>query len=110
MKLPGIRGYGYPYVGTHAGPIPLRRPRWDSCGMSHPNATHSSQLSALELRSHVRQLEVERALAISEGLGGVDAYMADLDEELEHRRHLYVAAAVTEIASLRAELFGPQLG
>jgi hypothetical protein len=78
--------------------------------MLEPNTTHSSQISALELRSHVIQLEAERALALSEGLGGVEAYMADLDQELEHRRLLYVAAAVTEIASLRAELFGPQLG
>jgi hypothetical protein len=78
--------------------------------MLEPNTTHSSQISALELRSHLIQLEAERALALSEGLGAIASYMADLDEELEHRRHLYVAAAVTEIASLRAELFGPQLG
>jgi hypothetical protein len=78
--------------------------------MSQPNTTPSSHISALELRRHVIQLEAERALAIGEGLGAVEAYMADLDEELEHRRHLYVAAAVTEIATLRAELFGPQLG
>ena len=36
--------------------------------------------------------------------------MADLDEELEYCRRLYVAAAVTEMATLRAELFGPQVG
>jgi uncharacterized protein involved in exopolysaccharide biosynthesis len=78
--------------------------------MLQPNTTHSSQITALELRSHVIQLEAERALALSEGLGSIEAYMADLEQELEHRRHLYVAAAVTEIASLRAELFGPQLG
>lgn len=67
-------------------------------------------ISALELRTHVTQLEDERALALRTGLGEVRAYMADLDEELGHRRHLYVAAAVTEIATLRAELFGPQTG
>jgi hypothetical protein len=78
--------------------------------MSRPNTTQSSQISALELRSQLIQLETERALALNEGLGAVEAYMADLDEELEHRRHLYVAAAVTEIASLRSELFGPQVG
>jgi hypothetical protein len=78
--------------------------------MLPPDTTHSSNISALELRRHVIQLEAERALAIDSGLGAVEAYMADLDEELEHRRHLYVAAAVTEIATLRGELFGPQLG
>jgi hypothetical protein len=67
-------------------------------------------ITALELRSHVAQLQVERALALDSGLGEVSAYMADLEEELEHRRQLYVAAAVTEIATLRAELFGPQVG
>ena len=34
----------------------------------------------------------------------------NLHAELEHRRELYIAAAVTEIATLRAELFGPQVG
>ena len=67
-------------------------------------------VTTLELRGHVAQLEAERALAHLNGLGEVGAYMADLEEELDHRRRLYVAAAVTEIATLRAELFGPQTG
>jgi hypothetical protein len=65
---------------------------------------------ATDMHTHLKDLQAERALASIEGLASDSAYMADLDEELEHRRHLYVAAAVTEIASLRAELFGPQLG
>ena len=77
--------------------------------MSRPSTTQSA-ISAFELRTHVLQLEAERALAISTGLGENETYMADLDEELELRRHLYLAAAVTEIASLRGELFGPQVG
>jgi hypothetical protein len=40
----------------------------------------------------------------------VDAYMADLEEEIATLRNVYVGAAVTEIASLRGELFGPQEG
>jgi hypothetical protein len=36
--------------------------------------------------------------------------MADLDEEIEEFRQVYVGAAVTEIATLRSELFGPQVG
>ncbi len=56
------------------------------------------------------QLEAERALAQLNGLGGVAAYMADLEEEIDYRRRLYVAAAVTEIATLREELSGPQVG
>jgi hypothetical protein len=29
MMLTGVRGYGYPYIGMHAGAIPERRPRWE---------------------------------------------------------------------------------
>jgi hypothetical protein len=36
--------------------------------------------------------------------------MADLDNEIEATGHAYVATAVTEIASLRAQLWGPQVG
>jgi hypothetical protein len=43
-------------------------------------------------------------------LAAVDAYMTDLDEEIEGTRRLYVASAVFEIAALRAELSGPQTG
>ena len=59
-----------------------------------------------DLRRHVAELEVERALAQRNGLGEIAAYMEDLGEELEYRRHLYVAASVTEIALQRAELLG----
>jgi hypothetical protein len=78
--------------------------------MSRPPRSQNPAIGALELRSHLTQLAAERALALREGLGEVDAYMADLHAEIEHRRSLYVAAAVTEIATLRAELFGPQRG
>ena len=77
--------------------------------MSYP-ITWSPSVSALDLRSHLVQLEAERQLAVREGLGTVRAYMTDLDAEVELRRELYVAAAVTEMATLRAELFGPQKG
>jgi hypothetical protein len=63
-----------------------------------------------ELRRHVAELEVERALAQLNGLGEVASYMDDLDEELQYRRHLYVAASVTEIALVRAELLGAYEG
>jgi hypothetical protein len=67
-------------------------------------------MSALQARSHLSQLEVERALAGSTSLEGVDSYMADLEQEIATWRNVYIGAAVTEIASLRAELFGPQYG
>jgi hypothetical protein len=36
--------------------------------------------------------------------------MTDLEQEIATWQSVYVGAAVTEIASLRAELFGPQVG
>jgi hypothetical protein len=67
-------------------------------------------MTALELRSQVEELEAERSLALMTGLAEVKSYMADLNEELEICREQYAISAVTEMATLRAELFGPQLG
>jgi hypothetical protein len=67
-------------------------------------------MSAIEMQTHLQQLEAERALALIEGLGNSAAYMADLDDEIAVTRHAYVAAAVTEIAVLRAELSGALQG
>lgn len=51
-------------------------------------------MSANELRNHLIQLEIESAPT----------------EEIEVLRDAYVGAAVTEIATLRAQLSGPQVG
>ena len=67
-------------------------------------------MSAIEIQDHLQQLHAERALALIEGLEHNAAYMADLEDEIAAARSAYVGAAVTEIASLRAELSGPQLG
>ena len=63
-------------------------------------------MSAIEMQTHLQQLEAERAQALMGGLGGSAAYMADLVEEIEVTRHAYIASAVTEIAVFRAELSG----
>jgi uncharacterized protein involved in exopolysaccharide biosynthesis len=78
--------------------------------MSFASESWSPSISALDARSHLIQLQAERALAQHEGLGEIEAYMADLDAELEHQRSLYAAAVVTEIATLRGELFGRETG
>jgi len=65
---------------------------------------------ATEMQNQLQQLQAERALASIEGLSSDSAYMADLDEEIAATRSAYVGAAVTEIASLRGELSGPQFG
>lgn len=66
--------------------------------------------TAVEVRAHLVELQNEKAIARSSGVGNLDTYMADLDEEIEATRQLYVASAVTEIASLRAEISGRDLG
>ena len=66
--------------------------------------------SATDLRHHLELLEIERVLALDTALRNDPAYMADLQEEIMATRHAYIGSAVTEIASLRAELSGAQIG
>jgi hypothetical protein len=65
---------------------------------------------AFELHVRLKQLHAERVLASSVGLGANTAYMADLEDEIAEVGDAYVGAAVIEIAALRGELFGPQVG
>lgn len=65
---------------------------------------------AIDIQIHLKELQAERQLATIEGLAGDSAYMTDLDDEIEAARHAYIGAAVTEIATLRAQLAGPQVG
>ena len=65
---------------------------------------------AIQMQNHLRELQAERALASVEGLSNDSAYMSDLEDEIAATRSAYVTAAVTEIATLRAQLSGPQLG
>jgi hypothetical protein len=65
---------------------------------------------ATEMHIHLQDLQAERALASIEGLASNAAYMADLDQEIAATRSAYVGAAVTEIATLRGQLAGPQVG
>ena len=67
-------------------------------------------MDTIELRTHLLALEAERASASAWGLTDVAVYIDELDDEISHTRVAYVATAVTEIASLRAQLSGPQLG
>jgi hypothetical protein len=67
-------------------------------------------MTAIEMQAHLQDLEAERALASIEGLAQNADYMADLHDEIAETRHAYVGAAVTEIATLRAELSGPLHG
>jgi hypothetical protein len=86
------------------------RARGDASAMLYHKHIEGLDLTAAELRAYLLELEAERAVAVQSGVAEIDAYMDDLEAELELSRELYVTAAVTEIATLRAELFGAQTG
>ncbi len=67
-------------------------------------------VSAAEARDRVADLEAERALAEHSGVAEISAYIEDLDDELDFWRHRFTMAAVTELASLHADLLGPNQG
>jgi hypothetical protein len=64
--------------------------------------------------AHARQvldgLVAERATALGTALAHNAVYMDDLEADLEAAREAYVGLAVTEIATLRGELFGRKIG
>jgi hypothetical protein len=68
------------------------------------------QVKAVELRGRLIQLTAERAETAGTELAHIRSYMADLEEEIEATRQLYIISAVSEIAELRAELFGAHQG
>jgi hypothetical protein len=67
-------------------------------------------MTAIDARQQLQRLQVERLDAVDAGLGENDLYMDDLESDIAFSRVAYVALAVTEIASLRAQLSTPQLG
>ena len=67
-------------------------------------------MTTTEIRTHLDSLAEERAAALAWGADSIPAYLDDLKQEIEDYRSAYVGAAVTEIATFRAQLSGPQLG
>ena len=63
-----------------------------------------------ELRSRLMVLRAEGAAASLEGLDTCGPYARHLRSETEATHHAWVGAAVTEIASFRAQLGGRQPG
>jgi hypothetical protein len=59
---------------------------------------------------YLGQLMAERIDATEANLGVNGVYMRELEDDLSAARQAYVGLAVTEIASLRGELSGPQFG
>ena len=67
-------------------------------------------MTTTDIHQRLEELESERMLASLSGLSTDPGYMADLKNEIDAARDAYVGAAVTEIASLRGALSGPQFG
>jgi hypothetical protein len=67
-------------------------------------------MTTTQIRSRLDELAAEHAAARAWGADAIPAYLDDLQREIEAFRSAYVGAAVTEIASFRAQLSGPQLG
>jgi hypothetical protein len=60
--------------------------------------------AVLDNRRRLEELHRERVLARMTPLASEPAYMSDLEDEILATQAAYVASAVTEIASLRADL------
>ena len=95
-----------PNANTQANRL-LRRAPHRETERVFPNHIEELDITAAQVRGHLLNLQAERALAVDIGLADVATYMAELDGEIELCRQLYVLSAVTEIASLRAEMSGP---
>ena len=67
-------------------------------------------MSSHDIRLQLVRLTAERLDAIDAGLGDNVAYMRDLADDLIAVQAAYVGLAVTEIATLRGQLWGLQSG
>jgi hypothetical protein len=63
-------------------------------------------MTAADLHTQLLELQAERALAESTGVACIASYMADLERDIAESHAAFVGAAVTEIATLRGELYG----
>jgi hypothetical protein len=84
----------------------MRRPADDDDARRRDDRT----MSSLEIRAHLQQLAQERMSADAFGLTANPAYMADLESEVLGYRLALAGAVLTEIATLRGELFGRNFG
>jgi hypothetical protein len=74
------------------------------------NTNTLTTISAATLREQLQLLQRERAAAELTAVPADEHDLSDLLDEIATTRSAFVGAAVTEIASLRAELDGPLAG
>ncbi len=78
--------------------------------MQNPSPHTTETQTALDALRHLEVLQEERALASITGLIHDPDYIADLEDDIAASEQAYIGLAVTEIATLRAELGGPLIG
>lgn len=86
-----------------------RAPGCDALPMS-PARPLEHLMTATDARLELHRLHAERLDAADAGLADNALYMAELETDIEAALATYVGLAVTEIASLRGELSGRQVG
>jgi hypothetical protein len=67
-------------------------------------------MRAHDMRLHLAGLMAERLEAVEANLDSNAIYMRELEDDLVAAREAYVGLAVTEIATLRGELWGRDAG
>lgn len=67
-------------------------------------------MTATDARTRLQRLQAERLDAVEAGLASNALYMTDLQNDIDASQVAYVSLAVTEIATLRAQLGAPQVG
>lgn len=67
-------------------------------------------MTAIEARTQLHSLNVERLAAADAGLARNTLYRSSLDDDIAAARLAYVGLAVTEIATLRGSIGGRQIG
>ncbi len=67
-------------------------------------------MTATDARTRLQRLHAERAEALAAGLGGNGRYMHELQSDIAAAGAVFTGLAVTEIATLRAQLGGRQVG
>ncbi len=70
------------------------------------NSELPQTITALDALRRLGELHEERAIAEMTGLLDDADYVADLEDDIQASQRFYVGLAVTEIATLRAELDG----
>jgi len=73
-------------------------------------ARTTQDVSAAKARSRLNTLLEERSTALRTPLAANRVYMDSLEADIAASRAAFVGAAVTEVAVLRAEVFGRQYG